>query len=127
MEDEVFCAERECALDFAAKGSNAFFAHLLRLAADVDQVAGVDDQGTNIERRAQLPHAFGLLGVDLGRAPHARARRKNLKGVGADLACALDGIRSAASRTQMHPDAHGHAISLQAGHNRHVPETDVKP
>ena len=73
----------------------------------------MDDQRANVEFGAQLAHALGLFGVDFGRAPHARAGRENLKGVGADLARALDGVGRSARRSQMHADPLGHANSLK--------------
>jgi hypothetical protein len=84
--------KRQRPLDLAAKGRDALLAHLVRLAAHVDQVAGMNHQRPHVELRAQLAHPGGLLGVHLGRAPHARARGENLQGVGANLPRPLDGV-----------------------------------
>src|ERR1700683_2835296 len=116
MKDEIFGAELERALDLAAKASDALLANLACLAADIDQVTGVDDERANVVFDAQLAHAMGLLWIDLGRAPHTRARRKDLEGVGADLTRALNGIRGASRSAKMHADALDHGISLQAIH-----------
>jgi len=120
MQHQVLGAEGKGTLDFAAKGVNTLLAHLVELTADIHQVARMNHQRAHIELGSQLFHARGLFGVDFGGAPHARARRKNLKSVGAYLTCALDGVRGAARRAQMDPDAldrfdHGNSLAAQTG------------
>ena len=55
MQDKIFGAEDQRALDFAAKRRDALLADLGGLAADVHQVAGVDDQRADVEFGAQVP------------------------------------------------------------------------
>ena len=73
MEHQVLGAQRQRSLDLSTKGGDALLANLVRLAADVDQVAGVYDQRAYVELGAKLFYAGGLRGVNFGSAPHARA------------------------------------------------------
>jgi len=112
MQHQVLCAEGEGTLDLAAKGRDAFGANFIGLAADINQVAGMDDQRADVELGAQLLHADALFGIDFGGAPHARAGGENLQGVCADFAGALDGVGCAAGCAEMNADALGHVPSL---------------
>ena len=96
MQDQELSAEGERALDFSVKGNDAFFAYFLGLAANVDEVTGMDHQRANVELGAKFFHPRGLLGVDFGGAPHARAGGKYLESVGANLRGALDSVGCAA-------------------------------
>jgi hypothetical protein len=107
MEDEVFSAEGEGALDFAAEGRDGFLADDIRLAAEVDEVAGVDDEGGAVELGAEGAHLFAMGGLELGGTPHAGAGGEDLKGVGADLMRALGGAKDASGGGQMDADAGG--------------------
>src|SRR5215831_4524475 len=108
MENEVFGAEHEGALDFAAKGHDALLAKISGLAADVDQVAGVDDQRANVEFCALRAHALSLFGVDLLWTPHAGAGGEDLEGVGANFVRPIDGIGGTARRADVNSDSLGH-------------------
>ena len=112
MQHQILGAQGEGALDLGAKGGDAFRANLLGLAADVNQIAGVNHQRADIEFGAQLLHAGALFRVDFGSAPHARAGGEDLQGVGADFAGALDGVGCAAGCAEMDADALGHGLSL---------------
>src|SRR5258708_3992787 len=104
MEHEIFRAKRESALDLSAKSDDALLAHFLVLAAHVHQIAGVNDQRAYVVLGAQGTHTLALLGIDLGRLPHARAGGEDLEGVGADFARPLDCRGWAATRAQMNSD-----------------------
>ncbi len=64
MQNQILGAEREGALYLATQGPDGVGPHRLRLAAEVDQVAGVDDQRRAGVERAQLRHAVAVLGSD---------------------------------------------------------------
>ncbi len=96
MEHQVFGTQLERALNLSAKGGDALFANLIGLAANIDQVARVDDQRAYVELGAKLFHAGGLRWVNLGSTPHTRAGGKDLESVGADLARFFYGARCAA-------------------------------
>ncbi len=113
MQNQVFGAENEGALDFSAEGDDALLTHFIGLAAHVHQITGVDDQRTDVQGRTQLMHALGLLGVHFGGTPHTRAGRKNLKGVGANFLRLFNGLRDAASRADVHANSLNHGDSLE--------------
>ena len=113
MENEILGAQDQRTLDLAAKTGNAFLANLRRLAANVDQVAGVDDQRADVKLGPQLAHPLRLLRVHLRRAPHPRARGEDLEGVRANLPRAFDGVRRSTRRPQMYANALGHWNSLR--------------
>ncbi len=121
MQHEILRAPRQRALNLATKSCHALFSNLFRLAAYVHQIAGMDHQRPDIELRPQFAHPLGLRGVHLGRAPHARTRRENLKSVRADLLRAFHRIRRPARRPQMHSDSLRHATSLNG------PPSQVRP
>ena len=98
MEDEVVGAEGEGALDFTAHAHDTFFTDDLRLAAEIDQVAGVDGEGADFIFGAEFMHALGLDEINAGGPPHAGAGGKDLEGVGADFVRAQNGVRRAACR-----------------------------
>ncbi len=96
MQDKILRTEVQGALNLSAKSDDALLPHLVVLAADVDQVAGVDDEWTDVVFGAQLLHAGGFLWFNLGRAPHAGARREYLEGVCANLFRAQNSVGCAA-------------------------------
>ena len=112
MKHQVLRAKGQRPLNLPAKRRHALLAHFLGLAAHVHQVAGMDDERAHIKLGAQLAHPRSLFGVNLRRAPHARARCKNLKCIGANLPRPLHGFRRPARRAQMHTDSPGHGDSL---------------
>ena len=112
MEDEIICAEGEGAFDFATECGDALFADRFRLAAYVDEVAGVNDQRRKLVFGAEGVHALALRGIDFGGAPHARAGGEDLESVGADLAGALSGFGGAACGAQVDADALDQGDSL---------------
>ncbi len=85
MQHQGVRAKRQRALDLAAKRSDTLLAHIVRLAAHVHQVAGMNHNRPYIKLGAQFAHTRSLFGIDLRRAPHPRARREELKGIGANL------------------------------------------
>ena len=65
MEDEVFGAEGECAVDLAAKGGDRVAADFLRLAAEIDEITGMDDQRRAVVFGAEALHLVAVGGGDL--------------------------------------------------------------
>ena len=96
VQDQIVSAEGKRTFDLSAKRGDTFFADVAGLAADVDEIAGVDDERADIQRLAQCTHPNALCRVDLGGAPHARTRGEHLKCVGADFARTFDGVGRAA-------------------------------
>jgi len=110
MEDEELRAKGQGALDLSAKGCDGVGAHGLRLAADVDEIAGVDGNGANAELGAQLAHLERVGWLDCGGPPHAWAGGEDLEGVGTDLDCAIDRRPSAAGGAEMDADTSRFAV-----------------
>ena len=105
MQNQVFGAECQGALDLAAKRHDALLTKLGRLAADVDQVAGMNHERADVVFSADSPHALGLLRVDLLRPPHPRTRRKDLQCIRADLVRPIDRIGGTARRAEVNSDS----------------------
>src|SRR3569833_2030573 len=105
MQHEILGAQHQSPLDLASEAHYTLLAKLLCLAADIDQVAGVNDQRTHIELCALRAHPLGLLGVDLLRPPHPRTGRKDLQCIGADLVRPIYSIGDPTRRAQVHSDS----------------------
>src|SRR5580658_1934351 len=112
MQDQILGAEGQGPLDLAAKRHHALLAEVLGLAADVNQIASMNDERPDFVLRTKFLHSLALTRIRLGRAPHARARGKDLQGIGADLFGALHGVRCSARRAQMHSNALCHRESV---------------
>src|SRR5271156_2845798 len=107
MEDEIFGAEGEGTLHFPTQGLDGVGPHRSGLAAEIDQVAGVNDQRRAGVKGAQLLHAVTVLRRKDASSPHAGAGREDLEGVGADGAGALGGTEDSARCGQMNAYAAG--------------------
>ena len=105
MEDEVFGAEGESADDFFPESGNGFLANEVGLAAEIDEVAGVDDEGEAVVVAAEAAHLVAVGGLQRGGAPHAGAGGEDLEGVRADLMGALGGAKDASGGGEMDADA----------------------
>src|ERR1700722_7582019 len=112
MQNQVISAKSKGTLNLAAKRRHAILANIFSLATNIYQVACMNNKRPDIERRAKGPHPLRLLGVNLGRTPHARAGRKKLKRISANLPRPLNRVRSPAGRPQMHPNPFCHADSV---------------
>lgn len=97
-------AERESAVDLAAKGGYRVATYLFGLTAEIDQVACVDDQRRAVVFDTQPLHLLAVVGGDLRRSPHARARREYLEGVRAHCLGAVGGGEDAAGCREVHAD-----------------------
>ncbi len=112
MEDEVIGAEGERALDFLAKAGDAFGAHLFGLAAEVDEIAGVNHERRDVMRGPQFAQAGSLLGVHR-RGRHMRGLDENIWKVLAPTARARrSGVGGAARGAQVHANALDHEMSV---------------
>ena len=110
MQDQVFGAEGEGALDLPAEGGNGLLAEEGGLAAQVDEIAGVDDEGKTVVVLAETAHLGAVvLRQGLG-APHAGARGEDLEGVRAEFVGTLGRAEDAAGGGEMHADAGRHGI-----------------
>src|SRR6202790_3239553 len=112
MKHQVLGAKSQRALNLTAKGFNTLPADIVSLAAHVDKVAGMDDERADVVLGAQCTHALALLRIDLGGVPHARAGRKNLECVSADLPRAEYRVGCATRGANVDPDAFRHFASL---------------
>ncbi len=118
MEDEVLGAEGEGALDLSSKSQNGVGADGFGLAAEVDEIAGVDGDGADVVQGAELAHPGGVFGFDRGGAPHAGAGGEDLEGVGAGFDGAVDGGPAASGGAEMDADSlllRGHCSRLTHG------------
>ena len=73
MEDEIVGTQGQSALDFSAEGDDGFLADLARLAAEIDEIAGVDRHRSAVIFDAELLKLLGVRRIDARGAPHARA------------------------------------------------------
>ena len=103
MKDEVLGAKREARSTSPRKPANSSREYRWT-GCKIDQIAGVDDEGptSSLARSSRIRSACW---DRPGRAPHARARGKNLKSVGADFARAFNGVGRPACRAQVHADS----------------------
>ena len=90
MEDEVFGAECEGSLDLAAEGSGGVEADGFGLAAEVDEVAGVDGDGADVVFGSEFAHLCGVFRFDGGGLPLTGARGEDLEGVCAGFDGSID-------------------------------------
>ncbi len=112
MKNQILGTKNQRPLNLPAKRLDTLLRYFVRLAANVHQVAGMNHKRPHVQRRSQLTHSMSLPGINLGRTPHPRARRKNLKSIGADLPRPLHSVRRPARRPQMHSNSPAHADSL---------------
>ena len=120
MEDEVLGAEGEGAFDFAAEGLRRVDADGLGLAAEVDEIAGVDGDGADVVLGAQGEHFGGVLGLDGRGLPGAWAGGKYLEGVGAGLDRAIDGGPDAAGGADVDAYALAYIHEVKANSSQKV-------
>ena len=97
------------------ESGNTLLADIRRLAANIHQVAGMDDQRPNIVLRPQRPHPLGLR-QDPPSAPatSADSTKKSEACSRQSLSRLLDGIGGATRRPQVHSDSLAHFPILMA-------------
>ena len=101
------------ALDLAAKGGDRVAADFFGLAAEVDEIAGVNDQRRAVIFCAQPLHLVAVGGGDLRGTPHARAGGKYLKSVGAHCLGAFGGGEDPAGGREVHADSFRRRFKLR--------------
>ena len=67
----------------------------------------MDDSGPDAEQVAQCAHLGAVVGRWRRGAPHARARRENLKSIRTDIVRALSSLEGPTGNTQVHADGAG--------------------
>jgi len=111
MHNQVFSADHEGALQFAAKGMDGVLADVGRRGRQVDEIVAMNDERCKIVRGAFFCQQLNLQLVGSFGAPHARAGGKDLQGVGADFAGMDGGPFERACRAGMNADAHDASIT----------------
>src|SRR5262249_52489883 len=87
------------------ESGDGFRPHFPRLAAEIDQIADVDDERLDVELLPQLAEPPAVCSRRRAGPPHARARRKDLEGVGSDLVGTLRSAPDASGSGEMDADA----------------------
>ena len=85
MQHQILGADHRGAVQFSAKRHNRLLADHRIERRQVNQVVHVDRQRRKIEPRASIAKALHVRGIGHTRAPHARARGEDLKGIRAQF------------------------------------------
>jgi hypothetical protein len=105
MQHEILCSPGQRSLYFAAKAAHGVLPYAFGLRAEVDQVAGVDGNGANIQRRALLAHLLRLFRFYRRGLPLSRTRTEELKGIATRFGRTLHRCPAAAAGAYMNTDS----------------------
>src|SRR5207244_7428842 len=104
MEHEILGAKTQRAIDLSPKCDDRLREECHRLAAKIDQIAGVDGHRTDVISFAQITDILALFWGKLCGPPGAWARREYLERVAAQPVGAFDRCLDASAGRSVNPD-----------------------